>query len=243
MWGYHDVTDTSDAAMRQPLCWITNAFDRSPAELLWVDQPAWGPLKGALLNLSYGNGKVFVVPHETVAGRLQGGMCALPIPAFPTGMMRGRFHPRDGHLYLCGMFAWAGNRQQPGGFYRVRYTGEPVHLPVGLNAHRAGVTIKFSGPLDPAAASRAENYRIQTWSLKRTKNYGSPHHDEKQLTVAKAALSQDGTTVRLEVSGIRPTWCMEIRYNVSSKAGTPVRGVIHNTIHHLGDETRQSAEN
>jgi hypothetical protein len=28
-WGYHDVTDPSDAAMKQPVCWITNAFDRS----------------------------------------------------------------------------------------------------------------------------------------------------------------------------------------------------------------------
>ena len=37
MWGYHDVTDTSDAAMEQPVCWITNAFDRSPAELVWVE--------------------------------------------------------------------------------------------------------------------------------------------------------------------------------------------------------------
>ena len=36
LWGYTDVTDTSDAAMKQPLCWVTNDFDRSPAELLWV---------------------------------------------------------------------------------------------------------------------------------------------------------------------------------------------------------------
>ena len=38
--------------------------------------PAWAPLRGSLLNLSYGNGKVFVVPHEVVGGRMQGGMCA-----------------------------------------------------------------------------------------------------------------------------------------------------------------------
>ena len=30
MWGYHDVTDPSDSAMEPPVCWITNAFDRSP---------------------------------------------------------------------------------------------------------------------------------------------------------------------------------------------------------------------
>ncbi len=126
MWGYTDITDTSDAAMKQPLCWITNDFDRSPAEFVWVESTKWGPLKGSLLNLSYGHGKIYVVPHETVTGQAQGGMCALPIPLFPTGVMRGRFHPTDGQLYTCGMFAWAGNRTQPGGFYRVRYTGKPA---------------------------------------------------------------------------------------------------------------------
>ena len=68
MFGYHDVTDTSDDAMEPPLCWITNAFDRSPAELLWVNSDRWGPLNGSLLNLSYGYGKVFLVPHENVGG-------------------------------------------------------------------------------------------------------------------------------------------------------------------------------
>ncbi len=57
MFGYHDRTDESDDAMEKPLCWITNAFDRSPAELLWVDSPRWKPIDGSLLNLSYGYGK------------------------------------------------------------------------------------------------------------------------------------------------------------------------------------------
>ena len=85
MYGYHDVTDSSDEAMQQPLCWITNAFDRSPAELLWADTESWGPLNGQLLNLSYGYGRIYVVPHEhlsTPSGERQpqGGMCQLPIP-------------------------------------------------------------------------------------------------------------------------------------------------------------------
>jgi hypothetical protein len=32
--------------------------------------------------------------------------------------MRGRFNPADGQLYTCGLYAWAGNRQHPGGFFR-----------------------------------------------------------------------------------------------------------------------------
>ncbi len=140
MFGYHDVTDSSDEAMEQPLCWITNDFDRSPAELLWTPPDTWGPLGGSLLNLSYGNGKLFVVPFEDVHGQKQGGLCQLPLPALPTGVMRGRFHPIDRQLYACGMFAWAGSATQPGGLYRIRYTGRPMYLPDGASRDARRVT-------------------------------------------------------------------------------------------------------
>ena len=263
MFGYHDVTDSSDSAMVPPLCWITNDFDRSPAELLWVTSDKWGPLKGSLLNLSYGNGKVFVVPHETVAraARLsspsgkpdgaekeeekigtggppmlrQGGLCELPIPQFPTGIMRGRFSPADGQLYACGMFAWAGNQTQPGGFYRIRATGKPSHAPIGLKATKRGMSITFTEPLDPATASDATRYVVQTWSLKRTANYGSKHFGEQTLNVANVTLSPDRKTVQLDLPDIRPTWGMSIEYKLTGPNGKPVSGLIHNTIHSLGE--------
>jgi hypothetical protein len=235
MWGYHDVTDASDGAMQRPLCWITNAFDRSPAELVWVPTAAWGPLAGSLLNLSYGCGKIFAVPHEQVGQHVQGGMCALPMPQFPTGVMRGRFHPTDRQLYACGMFAWAGDQQQPGGLYRVRYTGRPIQVPIGLHARREGMEIIFSGPLDRRAAAAPRNYRVKTWSLKRTANYGSEHYDEKPLTVTSATVSPDGRKVFVKLDGIAPTWCMEIAYSLKSAEGAAVEGVIHNTIHELGE--------
>ena len=235
MFGYHDVTDSSDEAMQQPLCWITNAFDRSPAELLWADSSGWGPLEGSLLNLSYGYGTVYVVPHERVNGQVQGGMCRLDIPRFPTGVMRGRFHPRDQQLYACGMFAWAGNQQQPGGFYRIRYTGKPVHLPVGLHAGSKGMEIRFSGALDAEAARDVDRYAIKVWSLKRTANYGSKHYDERFLKIKSATVQADGETLLLEIPEIAPTWCMEIKYSIESSDGETIDGVIHNTIHALGD--------
>ena len=166
MFGYHDVTDDSDDAMQQPLCWITNDFDRSPAELLWVDSERWGPFQGTLLNLSYGYGRVYLVPHETVGTQIQGGMVQLPLPDTPTGLIRGRFSPADGQLYTCGMFAWAGNQDAPGGFYRVRYLDKPAYLPLQLKAHAAGVDITFSEPLDAAACEDTQRYRIETWDLR-----------------------------------------------------------------------------
>ena len=187
MWGYHDITDSSDSAMEPPVCWITNAMDRSPAELVWVEsqQAAWKPMKGALLSLSYGNGKIFVVPHENVGGQIQGGVCALPIPAFPTGIMRGRFNSGDGQLYTCGLFGWAGDRTQPGGFYRVRATDKPLFVPIGLSARRNRLTIMFTGRLNRKSACETSRYSAKTWSLKRTVNYGSDHQDERPVLITE----------------------------------------------------------
>ncbi len=233
LWGYTDITDTADSAMKQPLCWITNEFDRSPAELIWVPEKTWGPLAGSLLNTSYGMGKIYVVPHETVNGQAQGGMCALPLPTFPTGVMRPRFHPTDGSLLVCGMYAWAGNQLQPGGFYRVRYTGKPADLPVGLKARTGGLELTFTDPLDPKSVD-AKSFDVKVWGLNRTKNYGSKHIDERPLTVAKATVSSDGKTVRLDLPDLAPTWGMEIKYRLNGADGRAVSGTIHNTIHALG---------
>ena len=235
MFGYHDVTDSSDEAMEQPLCWITNAFDRSPAELLWCESDRWGPFKGTLLNLSYGYGKIFVVPHENLDGQMQGGMCELPVPQFPTGLMRGRFNPHDGQLYACGMVAWGSAQRQSGGIYRIRYTGKPAYLPLNLKAAPRRVTIVLSDPVDAKSATDPKNYRIKVWALKRSANYGSKHYDEHELAIESASVSDDGRTVELLGPDVAPTWGMEIRYALRGTNGESASGVIHNTIHKLGE--------
>jgi len=200
---------------------------------LWVDSPKWGPLNKQLLNLSYGYGMVYVVPFERVGGQEQGGVCALPIERFPTGVMRGRFHAGDGQLYLAGMFGWAGNQTQPGGVYRLRYTGKPFYLPIELHATKRGMTVKLSGRLEREEATKPENYVVKVWSLKRTKNYGSKHYNEHELRVAGVRLDADDQTVHIDLPDIAPTWCMEIRYRIRSAEGKPIDGKIHNTIHRL----------
>ena len=232
MFGYTDVTDSSDEAMEKPLCWITNEFDRSPGELLWVTSDRWGPLKGSLLNLSYGYGKVYLVPHEAVGEDMQGGMIALPIPAFPTGVMRGRFHPSDQELYLCGMFSWAGSAQHPGGLYRLRTTDKPINLPIKLRALTTGMQLTFTSPLD-AESVKVNNVAIRTWALKRTANYGSKHYDDRELQVTDVNVSENGTSVQIYLPEIQPTWCMEIKYQFKARNGQAVEGTIHNTIHRL----------
>ncbi|MDB4572959.1 c-type cytochrome [Akkermansiaceae bacterium] len=228
VYGYSPVTDTSDEAMKNPLCWITNAFDRSPSELLWVPKDAkWGSLNGQLLNLSYGYGKIYVVPHETINGERQGGMCELPLKQFPTGIMRGRFHPGDGQLYGCGMFAWAGTQRKAGGFYRIRKTEKPANLPTKIEASKSGVTLTLSDEIDPASV-KPESFRIKAWDLKRTKNYGSKHFNEREWKVTKATISGDQIT--LTIPDLKPTWGMSIEMKLTGSEGEKLTRLVHNSI-------------
>lgn len=235
MFGYHSVTDESDAAMEPPLCWITNEFDRSPAELLWVDSQKWGPLNGKLLNLSYGYGKMYVVPFEEKSDGRQGGMCAFDMPAFETGVMRGRFHPDDGHLYCCGMFAWSSTQEKPGGLYRLRASGEPFHLPVDLKTATGKVQITFSEKLDRDSV-QPNAFAIQAWDLKRTANYGSEHYNQRTWDVTSARLESDGKTVTLAVPELTETWGMEIAFSLKDAEGKEFQNRIHNTINYLEDD-------
>jgi hypothetical protein len=132
------------------------------------------------------------------------------------------------------MFAWAGSATQPGGLYRLRATGKPMHLPLELHAAKSCLELVFSEPLD-AKSIDPTNIHVKTWSLKRTKNYGSEHYDEKPLTIRSASLSDDGRTLTIEADDLRPTWCMEIRYSLKSADGQSIDGTIHNTIHRLSE--------
>jgi hypothetical protein len=219
MFGYTNVTDSSDAAMQPPLVWITNEKDRSPAELVWVPKNAWGNLGGSLLNLSYGTGRAFIIPHEEVAGQWQGAVCELPMPAFATGIMRGRF-AADGALYTCGMFAWAGNATDPGGFHRIRRTEKPAALPVAIHAVKGELRVTFSAPI----TATTKDCALKVWSLQRTKNYGSKHHDERDLPIRAVRLSEDKRTITLEVPDLAPTHCYELKIGDR---------ILHGTIQQL----------
>jgi hypothetical protein len=131
------------------------------------------------------------------------------------------------------MFAWAGSATQPGGLYRIRYTGRPAYLPVGLHAKSGELTIIFTDPIDRQAAADTANYALKVWDLKRTANYGSPHINERPLNVEAADLSDDGRTVTLKLPDLRPTWGMEIVCRLKSSDGKPIERVIHNSVFRL----------
>ena len=234
MFGYTERTNTSDSAMEPPMVWITNAKDRSPAELLWVPKNAWGSLGGSLLNLSYGMGRAYIVPHEEVGGQWQGAVCELPLPGFATGIMRGRF-AADGALYTCGMFGWAGNAAAPGGFHRIRRNEKPANVPLAIHAAKGALSVTFSDPLDPASV-KPDAFALKVWSLQRNANYGSKHYDEHPLEITGARLSADARTVTLGIPTLAPTQCYELKVNLQAPDGAIVARSLHGTIHQLAEK-------
>ena len=235
MWGYNPPKDTTRAAMEQPMVWVDMKFCRSPSELLWVDSEQWGPLNGGLLAFSYGFGKIQLVLHETLKDQEQGGVIDIPGVKFLTGIMRGRFNPKDGYLYTCGMSAWGSSQtMRVGDFYRLRYTGKPLPIPIQLKALDTGVELKFVEALDQSTVKDVGNYEVKTWDLLRSSKYGSERLNSKTLKISEAQLLSDGTTVKLIIDDIQPVDVMTIQYNVKDLEGNVKQGTLQNTIHNLG---------
>ncbi len=226
-----------------PVVWLPKNVDRSPAESLWVTSNQWGPLSGNLISTSYGTGQVFLIPYEKVGTVYQGGAVKFPLD-FPTGTMRARFHPQDGQLYICGLFGWSSNKTRPGGFYRVRYTGQPAHMPVDYHVANNGISLKFSEPLDRATAINSGNYALQQWNYRWTKNYGSAHYSvadpkktgQDDVRVSSATLLPDNKTVFLEIEDIQTVMQMKISWALKDVDGNAFENEMHATVNKLGGE-------
>ena len=240
LMGFHEGRTRSDVV--PPITWIHNSFDRSPAEQVRVTSPRWAPLQGQLLNLSYGTGRIHLVLQETVDGVTQGGVVNLPLVEMPTGVMRGRFHPLDGQLYACGLFGWSSDKTLPGGFYRVRYTGRPLNMPVALNAREDQIVLTFSDPLDPQTATNTGNYSASRWNYRATAQYGSEdfrvsdrrRRGRDRVRIEGVSLSSDGRILVLEIPRMRPAMQMEIKYRIKSADGADLSQTVHHTVHKLG---------
>lgn len=236
----------------QPVTWIHHDVDRSPSAPVWVRSERWGELDESLIYLSYGNGKMFSVLFDQAFGTgdgppRQAAVTELPVTAAPTGLIRGRFNHADDHLYVCGLFAWAGDRTQSGGFYRVRRTDEPLRMPVAYETARDGIVVRFTSELDPDAAVDPGNYSMRIWRYLRQASYGSEDYrvlgegvGEDDLTIPSATLSEDGRSVFIEIPDILPAQQFHLEMNLRSGDGARMREFVHGTIHELGP--RRGAE-
>ena len=232
----------------KPLCWLPMAMDNSSGGQVWVQGKKWGPFDGRLLFMSYGRGTLFHVMPENVGGMDQGGMVQFPLK-FPSGTMRGRFHPKDGQLYTTGLRGWQTAGVRDGAFNRVRYTGTPLHMPYSMGVQKNGVKVTFTSALDASAAS-AENWSAEQWNYKWTGGYGSAHFsvvepDKKgqdKLVVKSVQIAADKKTVFVEITDLKPCDQLKLKFNIKAADGTSIAQEILSTVHKLGDDQKLSAK-
>ncbi|HWL09435.1 MAG TPA: LamG-like jellyroll fold domain-containing protein, partial [Planctomicrobium sp.] len=242
------ITEQRPLGYDLPLCWIPRLVDNSSGGQTWVTSDQWGPLAGQLLHFSFGKCRMMLVLREEVQGTVQGGTVEFPFD-FESGVMRGRFSPHDGQLYASGLQGWVSAAIQDGCLQRVRYTGRPIDLPVGIRTLKNGLAITFSRPLDPLSANEIDNYFLQQWNYRYTAGYGSPElrvsspleEGRDDVTVRSVTLLEDGCTVFLEIPDLRPVMQMSIQYKLASRDGEPVEQTIVYTIHRLNSESMETS--
>ncbi|MDB6172339.1 MAG: hypothetical protein JWL59_1650 [Chthoniobacteraceae bacterium] len=224
-----------------PLCWVPMEIDNSSGGQVWVPEGnKWGPLAGRMLFMSYGKCALFNVLQESVDGQIQGGLSRFPL-RFKSGIMRGRFSPKDGQLYLSGLNVWQSNAVKDGCFYRVRYTGKPATLPVELHVAPKAVKIEFTEPLDPQTATDAQNFSVEQWNYAWTGNYGSPdisvanprNKGRDLMIIESIKLSPDKKTLTIALPEAQPVMQMKIKFKINAADGRVLEQEIFNTIHKI----------
>jgi putative heme-binding domain-containing protein len=226
-----------------PLVYLPRGLDNSSGGQAWVTSDRWGPLQGQLLHFSYGTGTFFLVLREQVDGQPQGAVVPLP-GDFRSGVHRGQFNPRDGQLYVSGMGGWGTYTPDDGCFQRVRYTGDPVQIPVASHVHENGVLVTFAQPVDRAVASDPRSHFVHAWNYRYSAAYGSPElaprhpgapgHDP--LEIRSATVLADGKSLFLELPELQPVSQLQLHLRVGSAPAPTLAPPAHDlflTVHKL----------
>jgi putative heme-binding domain-containing protein len=230
-----------------PLVYLPRGLDNSSGGQAWVTSDRWGPLQGQMLHFTYGAGTYFLVLREQVDGQSQGAVVPLP-GDFHSGVHRGQFSPRDGQLYVSGMGGWGTYTPADGCFQRVRYTGDPVQVPVATHVHENGVLVTFAQPVDRSVASDPRSHFAQAWNYRYSAAYGSPElaprhpgapgHDP--LVIRSATVLADGKSLFLELPDLQPVSQLHLHLSVAGVPGglhprlaSPAHDLFL-TVHKLG---------
>ena len=235
--GYHQLGERAkdDQYMTKPVLWVNRDVDRSPAELLEVDSKQWGGMDKELIAFSYGYGKIFHVAMDEIDGQRQGAYIEVPIRQgkndyTSAGLMRGRFNPNDGQLYTCGLSDWASSRTDPGGLYRVRYTGKPTYHPRSVKVFENGLRLDFADPIKGVDDKKSS---LIHWDMVRSSMYGMRElkHDKPVIPVKAYHVSDSETALFIECDmPVTDLYELTLRYTAGDGQAHDIK--IHASAYH-----------
>ncbi len=220
----------------QPIVWLGPKVDASAGGQVWApvanapgSDKSWGPLAGKLLHTSYGNCALFHVMIDKTAEPWQGAVWKFPL-TFNSGIMRARFNPKDGQLYVCGLRGWGTSAVKDGQFARVRYTGNKTPIPLEYRVVKGGLEFTFSEPLDKTATEDDDNW-AGSWSGV-LKKVPSPK-ELKEMPITSVRLAADRKTVTIGVDKLHAVPNFALQYRLKSADGAKISGELNGTIHRV----------
>ncbi|MCY4778473.1 hypothetical protein ORI89_02330 [Sphingobacterium sp. UT-1RO-CII-1] len=224
--------------IKRPLVWIPHRIDRSSISQLWLRTEKMGPLNNSMIHFSFGRPGLFSVLLDKHSKVGQAGVSLIEAD-YPSPVLKGAVHPKDGQVYIAGFNLWGSNSQGISSVTRMRYTGKPYLKPISFQVGEQGLVLSFTEKLDRKAVVDLASFKVKRWNYERTDKYGSGHFKldgtagEESLPVLKSYLSKDEKSVLLILPNMTEVMQMELVYNFLTASGQPVKGEFHFTVNDL----------
>lgn len=217
-----------------PAVWVPHDQDTSSSSPLWLRGSAFKAWNGAVLHLSYGTGRLFLVRHGEGWPAREGALIPLEIE---TGLpvLHARVHPGDGSVWLAGFRIYDSRAPELEGIARLRPAKEPLAAPIDARVVKEGVVISFSAPLDPASVT-PDAVQAKEWQYRRSSGYGSPRWTRagKQgvdpVATGGTFLSKDGKSVFIHIPNLQPTMQLEVIHRFRGKGGKDEARSVYFTV-------------
>lgn len=228
----------------RPLCYIPKVADNSCGGQIWITSDRWGDYhRNEMLHFSWGRCTMHAVLQQDVKDVHQAATVEFPNLKFTSGPAAAAFNPIDGQLYVVGLKGWQCAATRDGCLTRVRATGKPARMPSAFEVHKNGILIRFTEPLEAVAAAKRENYRVNQWNYRWTKDYGSYHYSVTEpdqvghdaVAVDRARLLDDGKSVFLEIRGVKPVDQVHVHADLYTKDSHPLTHDIYGTINAVAE--------
>lgn len=190
-----------DPEVTPPAIWFPFGLSRSASEPVWdTSGGKFGPFAGQCFVGELTNSAITRVFLEDVQGRQQGA-CFPFRKGFSCGVNRLAFAP-DGSLIVGETNrGWGSLGGQTQGVERVVFTGEVPFEVQSMSATSNGWDLRFTRPLNEAAARDAKNFVLQSYRYHHWDTYGSPEIDRRQHEAQVEVDESNPTRVRLIVPG------------------------------------------
>ncbi|MBC8369409.1 MAG: PQQ-dependent sugar dehydrogenase [Planctomycetes bacterium] len=198
---------STEAPTRQPksaAVWIPYDWSRSTGNLVHDSTAAkFGPFKDQLFVAELTLGNVLRVMLEDVQGVTQGAV--VKFRSAVGSAVRVRFAP-DGSLFAGLTNRGWGGRAPGSGIARIRYRDNlPLEMQ-NISLRQDGFVIDLTKAIDSVPAISARSYDYNYWW-----DYGSPEMRDKELSVPKVSLSDDGMQLTLSGMNLKAGRCVRLQ--------------------------------